>query len=128
MSCLYVKKGVIMPLVRIDLREGKPASYMHAIGEAIQRAMMEHLDVPEREHFQIITARNQEQLIYNPGYLDIERTDDVVVIQIFLSRGRTTEQKQAFYARAAELLQENPGMRPQDVLISLVENTREDWS
>ncbi|SRR5579884_909769 len=117
-----------MPFVRIDLREGKPASYKRAIGDAVQRAMVEHLDAPLRDHFQIINEHKPEHLIYNPGYLNVERTDDVVIIQIFLARGRTTEQKRAFYARVAELVQENPGMRPQDVLINLVEDTREDWS
>jgi phenylpyruvate tautomerase PptA (4-oxalocrotonate tautomerase family) len=125
---LVNEKESTMPLVRIDLREGKPASYLHAIGDAVQRAMMEHLNVPERDHFQIINEHKQEHLIYDPNYLNIERTDDVVVIQVFLSGGRTTEQKRAFYARVAELVQESPGMRPQDVLINLVEDTREDWS
>lgn|SRR5581483_3394087 len=117
-----------MPLVRIDLREGKPASYVRAIGDAVQRAMVEHLNAPERDHFQIINEHKPEHLIYNPHYLEVERSDDIVIIQICLARGRTSEQKRAFYARVAQLVRENPGMRPQDVLIALVEDTREDWS
>jgi phenylpyruvate tautomerase PptA (4-oxalocrotonate tautomerase family) len=117
-----------MPLVRVDLREGKSASYIQAIGNAIQQAMVEHLDVPVRDQFQIISEHAPDHLVYNPDYLNVERTDDIVFIQVTLSAGRTTEQKRAFYARLAELLQENPGIRPQDVAIHLVENTREDWS
>ncbi len=117
-----------MPLVHIDLREGKTVSYRKAIGDAIQRAMIEHLDVPERDQFQIIREHKPDDLVYNPDYLDIERTDDIVMIQVTLSVGRSTEQKRMFYNRLVELLQENPGLRPQDVLIHLVENTREDWS
>lgn len=117
-----------MPLVRIDLREGKSASYIKAIGNAIQQAMVEQLDVPERDQFQIISEHAPDHLVYNPGYLNVERADDIVFIQVTLSAGRSTEQKRAFYARLAELLRENPGIRPQDVTIHLVENTREDWS
>lgn len=117
-----------MPLVQIDLRQGKPASYTQAIGNAVHQAMIEHLNVPQRDHFQVIREHETSHLIYNPNYLNVERTDDIVLIQITLSTGRTTEQKQAFYTRLAGLLQENPGMRPQDVTIVLVENTREDWS
>ena len=117
-----------MPLVHIDLREGKTVSYRKAIGDAIQRAMIEHLDVPERDQFQIIREHKPDDLVYNPDYLDIERTDDIVMIQVTLSAGRSAEQKRMFYNRLVELLQENPGLRPQDVLIHLVENTREDWS
>lgn len=117
-----------MPLVHIDLREGKTVSYTKAIGEAVQRAMIEHLNVPARDQFQIIREHKPDHLVYNANYLDVQRTDDIVMIQVTLSAGRSTEQKQAFYARLVDLLQENPGLRPQDVLIHLVENTREDWS
>jgi phenylpyruvate tautomerase PptA (4-oxalocrotonate tautomerase family) len=117
-----------MPLVRIDLRAGKPREYIGAIGAAVHQALGEHFDVPARDHFQIITEHDADHLIMDPSYLDIERSDDAVFIQVFLSAGRSTEKKQAFYARLAELLQANPGMRPQDVTIVLVQNTREDWS
>jgi phenylpyruvate tautomerase PptA (4-oxalocrotonate tautomerase family) len=117
-----------MPLVRIDLRAGKPADYVRAIGDGVHRAMVECFSVPERDRFQIITEHAPDRLIYNPSYLDIERSDDIVLIEITLSSGRTTELKQAFYARVAELLGESPGVRPEDVTIALVENTRENWS
>lgn len=117
-----------MPIVRIDLLAGKPASYKRAIGDAVHKAIMECFDVPARDHFQIINEHSSDDLIYDPNYFDIERTNDIVIIQITLSKGRSTEQKQAFYARVAMLLQENPGMRPQDVMINLVEDMREDWS
>ena len=117
-----------MPLVRIDLRAGKSASHVRAIGAAVQRAMVECLDVPARDQFQVIDEHTPEHLVYNPEYLDIRRTDDIVLVQITLSAGRTTEQKQAFYARLAALLGEAPGLRPEDVTVSLVETTREDWS
>lgn len=117
-----------MPLVHIDLREGKTASYTRAISNAVQRALVEHLNVPARDQFQIIREHKPEHLLYSPDYLDIERTDEIVMIQITLSAGRSTEQKRAFYQRLVALLQDDPGLRPQDVLIHLVENTREDWS
>jgi len=117
-----------MPLVRIDLRQGKPAAYVRAIGDAVHRAILETIGVPERDHFQVISEHRPEQLVYDPNYLEVQRTDDIVIIQVFLSQGRDTQQKQDFYARTAALLQEKPGIRPQDVFISLVESTREDWS
>jgi phenylpyruvate tautomerase PptA (4-oxalocrotonate tautomerase family) len=52
----------------------------------------------------------------------------VLIVQILFSSGRTTEQKAAFFARAAELLVEKAGMRREDVTIALHENTRADWS
>jgi phenylpyruvate tautomerase PptA (4-oxalocrotonate tautomerase family) len=117
-----------MPLVRIDLREGKPAGHVRAIGEAVHRAIVEVLDVPARDHFQVITEHDSDHLIYDRNYLGVERGDDIVFVQVVLSSGRDAAKKQAFYARVVALLRENPGLRPQDVVINLVEDKREDWS
>jgi len=117
-----------MPLVRISLRVGKSAAYRRALGEGVHRAMVETINVPPLDRFQVITEHSSDDLIYDPHYLDIQRSDDVVFVQITLNAGRTVDQKRALYARIAKLLAEKPGVRPQDVLISLVEVPRENWS
>jgi phenylpyruvate tautomerase PptA (4-oxalocrotonate tautomerase family) len=117
-----------MPLVRIDVIEGRSEPDVLAIGEALHRALRECLDVPERDYFQVITEHRRGRLVYDPGYLGIERTDGVVFVQVFLSVGRTAEQKKSFYARAAQLVAQGGVERPEDVTIVLVENQREDWS
>ena len=117
-----------MPLVRIDLRQGKTPEYRRKIGDMVYRAMRETINMPEHDRFQVITDHPAEGLVYDPSYLGINRTDDVVYIQITLNAGRTLEQKKALYARIAELLAIEPGIRPGDVLINLVECAKEDWS
>ena len=117
-----------MPLVRIDVLEGRSDEQLVAIGAAIQRAMVECLDVPERDQFQVIAEHRRGRLIYNAAYLDVARSDGILIVQILLSAGRTAEQKAAFYARAADLLVERAGLRREDVTIALDENTRADWS
>ena len=117
-----------MPLVRISLCEGKPEAYRRVVGEAVHRAMVETINVPALDRFQVITEHTPTGLIYDPAYLGINRTVDVIFVQITLNAGRTVEQKRALYARIVGLLAENPGVRPQDVLINLVEVPRENWS
>src|SRR5580692_9918050 len=117
-----------MPLVRIDLRQGKPTEYRRKIGDMVYRAMLETINMPEHDRFHVIAEHPAEGLFYDPSYLGIDRTDDIVFIQITLNRGRTLEQKKALYARIVELLAREPGIRPQDVLINLVECAKEDWS
>jgi 4-oxalocrotonate tautomerase len=117
-----------MPFVRIDLIAGRTEAEVTAIGGAVHRAMVEILNVPERDRFQIITEHPPGRLVYNDSYLGVERTDGIVVVQILLSAGRTPEQKQAFYARTAALLGQDANVRPGDVTIALIENTRGDWS
>jgi phenylpyruvate tautomerase PptA (4-oxalocrotonate tautomerase family) len=117
-----------MPLVRVSLRKGKSPAYRRAVGEAVHRAMVEAIGVPPLDRFQVITEHAPGDLVYDPSYLGIERTDAVVFVQITLNAGRTTDQKRALYARMTELLAKDPGIRPQDVLINLVEVPKENWS
>jgi phenylpyruvate tautomerase PptA (4-oxalocrotonate tautomerase family) len=117
-----------MPLVRIDLRQGKSPEYRRHIGDMVYRAMRETINMPEHDRFQVITDHPADGLLYDPSYLGINRTDGIVFIQITLNAGRTLEQKKALYARIAELLAKESGIRPEDVLINLVECAKEDWS
>jgi 4-oxalocrotonate tautomerase len=117
-----------MPLVRVSLREGKSQGYRRAIGKAVNRSLVEAANVPEGDEFQIITEHDASGLIYDPHYLGIHRDDDVVFIQITLVEGRSVEIKQALYAQIAELLAENPGIRKENVFVSLVEVPKENWS
>ena len=117
-----------MPLVRIALRKGKRPEFRRAVSDGVHRAMVEAIKVPEQDKFQIITEQDESGLIYDPSYLGISRTDGVILIQITLNAGRTVEAKKALYARIVQLLREVPGVRPEDVFVSLVEVPKENWS
>ncbi len=117
-----------MPLVNIDLLAGRSDDEIDRISDCVHEAMTAELDVPLRDRFQIVTEHTPRSLRFDRGYLDIDRTDGFVLIRLSLSRGRTTEAKQAFYARLAGLLHERVGVRAEDVAIVLTENAREDWS
>lgn len=117
-----------MPLVRISLRKGKTAGYRGAIADGVHKAMVETIGIPLTDRFQVIAEREKDQMISDPTYLNIQRTDDAVFIQITLNAGRTVEMKKALYAGIVRYLAESPGIRPQDVLINLVEVPKENWS
>lgn len=117
-----------MPFIQISLRAGKSAPYRRALGDSVHRALVETLGIPADDHFQVIAEHAGDNVIYDRGYLGIARTDDVVFIVITLGSGRTLAQKRALYARITALLAEAPGIRPQDVFITLVETVAENWS
>jgi 4-oxalocrotonate tautomerase len=117
-----------MPLVRISLRQGKTTDYRHKIADGVHRAMVEAINVPAQDRFQVITEHPADGLTYDSSYLGINRTDDVIFIQITLNVGRTLDQKRALYKKVTELLAEEPGVRSEDVLINLVEVAKENWS
>lgn len=89
---------------------------------------MEAVGVPEKDQFAVVSEHGPEGLIYSPDYLNIERTDDVIFIQITLNEGRAVEKKKALYAKIVELFAEDPGIRPEDVVINLVEVDKANWS
>ncbi len=117
-----------MPLVRIDLRRGKSPAYKKAISDAVYRALREIFTVPENDRFMVVTDRADEDFLYEPNYLGIDHGPDFVMLQITVSNTRTVEQKQALYARVVDLLEKNPGIRRQDVMINLIDVGKENWS
>ncbi|MFM0044989.1 tautomerase family protein [Paraburkholderia sediminicola] len=117
-----------MPLTRIALRAGKPAEYRKALTDSIQRSLVDTFNVPKDDIFMLITEHEAGNFVYDRQYLNIERSDDFVVIQITVSNTRTLEQKKALYKRMADELAESPGLRREDVFINLVEVLKENWS
>ena len=117
-----------MPLVRIDLRKGKPAAYKKAIGDSIYRAMRETFTVPEEDRFMVVTEHDEDGFFYSKNYFNIDRTNDLVIIQITVTNSRNVNQKKALFARVVELLSEQPGVRSQDVFINLLEVDKANWS
>lgn len=117
-----------MPLVRISLREGKSEQYRRALADGVHQAMVEAIDIPLQDRFQIVTEHSAMDLIYDPAYLGIHRSDDFVIVQITLSFGRKPPQKKKRFQPMVEILGKSPGVRPQDLLINLVETAWENWS
>lgn len=117
-----------MPLVRIALRQGQPPGSGRKIGAIVHQAMVDTINVPPRDVFQIITGHDADGLVYDPTYLDIQRSDGIVLIQITLSEGRADAAKQALYKAVAERLRDQAGLRAEDVFISLIEVKKANWS
>lgn len=117
-----------MPLVRISLRRGKPAAYLAALRRGVYQAMRETFDVPEHDRFILIHQHDAEEFDCDRHYMGIERSDDLVIVQVACNNSRGIAQKRAFYRCMADRLGTDPGLRPEDVFINLVETARENWS
>jgi 4-oxalocrotonate tautomerase len=120
--------GDHMPLVRISLMAGKPEAHKRKVSDAVHRALVETISIPAQDRFQIVTEHAGADFIFDPDYLNIHRTNDVVIIQITLSAGRTLEVRKSLYRRIADLLHQDAGLRKEDVFVNLVEVAKENWS
>ena len=117
-----------MPLVRIDVSNAAPAGLAKSVGEIVYQAMLEEINVPADDKFQILARHDAEALVYPESYLGIEYSPGIIFIQVTLNEGRSKELKQAFYKRIATDVSRTLNVRIQDVFISLVEVNKENWS
>ena len=115
-----------MPFVRIEMMDHMPKSLQKEIADAVHSALVATVGIPPEDRFQIITA-HAGSLIYDPGYLGISRTDNIVMIEIHLSVGRTLEIKKALFAGINDRLVEL-GLRGEDVMVHLIETQSVNWS
>jgi 4-oxalocrotonate tautomerase len=117
-----------VPLQRISIVSGKDFAYRQAIADGVHRALVETLDVPADDRFQILTEHAAGGIVCAPRYLGIDHGRAPVFVQITLNRGRSLTKKRAFYARLADVLHETANVPRADVIVSLVEVEKEDWS
>jgi 4-oxalocrotonate tautomerase len=121
-------EGEEVPLVRIDLIAGKSEQYRAHVGEIVYQTLVDVLNVPEHDRFQVITEHSKENQPFDREYLGIQRSDECVFFQITLNSGRSVELKQLFYRTLADRLHAQLSLRREDVFVSLVEVARENWS
>ena len=82
-----------MPFARMSLPQSWSKEKIHSVSEGVYQAMRSTINVPEGDNFQVITQHPHSMLIADKMYLGVERSDDVVIIDIILATGRTDEQK-----------------------------------
>lgn len=116
-----------MPLLYFNVLEGRTDAELKAMLDAAHRAMLAAFKVPERDRYQIVNEYKPSRMIVEDTGLGIPRSEKVVVVQV-VSRPRGKEAKQKFYRLLVEELEKSCGIAPSDVMISMVENTDEDWS
>jgi 4-oxalocrotonate tautomerase len=116
-----------MPLVKIYVRDNRNDAELRAIGDAVHEALVAQANVPADDRFQILNRLDRDRIVSHPSYGGVTRSDDIVIVEITLNAGRTVEVKKKLYADIAARL-ESVGVRPDDVMVSLIEVTKENWS
>ena len=115
-----------MPFVRIHLKQDLPTPRRRAIADAVHEGLVATIGIPPDDRFQVLSSHGDD-LIYDPNFLGVDRSDGIVMVEVNLSVGRSFEIKRALYAGIADRL-EALGIRRQDVFIHLMETTMLNWS
>ena len=114
--------------MRISVMQGVPAGFPQKIGAVVYRTKVDTIQVPPGDKFRVLTGQDRDHLVYDPEYLGIARIDGVVVIQITLNAGLTTDMRKLLCRALDKGLHRDLGVRMEDVFISLVEVKKENWS
>ena len=87
-----------MPLVKINLLKGRSAEDKDAIASAIQSALVSTLGVPDDDRYQLFNEYNEEDFRHTDGYLDLEYSDRLLILEITFLVGRDDELKKMLLA------------------------------
>ncbi|MFL6247361.1 MAG: tautomerase family protein, partial [Thermoanaerobaculia bacterium] len=120
-----------MPLVTITLRKGRPPEFLRKVGDSIHAALVAQAKIPEADRFQIFHEVGPHAIDVDPtfaGSSPVNRSEDVLIIQIILNTGRTDDVKSALYADIAKRLHSEAGVRVDDIFVNLVEVAKQNWS
>jgi len=117
-----------MPFARIDLAKGKTAEYRATVADVVYEGIVKAFQAPEGDRFMVIGEHSPENFVFDPNFLGIQRTPDLIIIQVTSTVGNSKEQKLAFFRHMADELNRRLSVRTEDVFISLVFVNREDWS
>jgi len=117
-----------MPFARIDLAKGKSTEYRATVADVVYEGIVGVLKAPDGDRFMVINEHVPENFVFDPNFLDIKRSPDLIIIQVTSTVGNTKEQKVAFFRQIADDLNRRLSVRREDVFISLVFVDREDWS
>ncbi len=117
-----------MPLIRISMRRGRPASHPAAIVDGVYRALRATFEVPENDLFAVVHQHEADEFVFDASFFGFQRSAGLVIIQITVANTRGVTQKKALFAAIAANLQQEPGLKPDDIFINLLEVKRENWS
>lgn len=117
-----------MPLIRISMRRGRPASHPAGIIDGVYRALRTTFEVPENDLFAVVHQHDADEFVFDANFFGFQRSAGLVIIQITVANTRGVTQKKALFAAIAANLQQEPGLKPDDIFINLLEVKRENWS
>jgi phenylpyruvate tautomerase PptA (4-oxalocrotonate tautomerase family) len=116
-----------MPLLRIDVFEGRSEAELKELLDAIHTAMLAAFKAPERDRYQIVHEHPVTEMKIEDTGLGIPRTDKIVMVQV-TTRPRSRFEKQNFYELLCQELRQRCGVKASDVFVAITQNADEDWS
>jgi phenylpyruvate tautomerase PptA (4-oxalocrotonate tautomerase family) len=118
-----------MPVFHAYLPKGRFSSERKvAIGNALNQSLVDALNIPPGDRFIVLSEHAKDELFIDPTFMDMNRSDDAMIITVMVGAHRPLEQRQTLMATISRLLHENVDIAPDDVFIAIVPVPNENFS
>lgn len=117
-----------MPFVDISLARGKSPDYLHALSRAVYDALVAELGMKPDDDFQLIHQHEPGEMVFPRDFRGGPRSADWIVVRITDGLERGAQAKRRFYRTLVRLLQQAPGIAPQDVFVMMSVTTPDNFS
>ena len=114
-----------MPMVQVDLRRDVFQEKGKAISQAIHAGLVEGLDMPADDLFQVFRPHDDGELVFSPDYGGADRKD-LILLRITMAHMFPVDTKRRMYKALVHRL-EQVGVRHDDILVCVVDVGFDDW-
>ncbi len=111
-----------MPLVRVDMIEGKTPEYKKTVLSCIHKGLVDSIGIEDWDRFQRIVEIKRDDFETSP-----EKTDDFMIIEITMFPGRSKEQKKSVIETITSNIVKELSVSPKDIFIVIHEPPDENW-
>lgn len=115
-----------MPFIHVSLQKGTDDAYRQALSRSIQKAMIRAMRIPDDDFFSVTHELDPANFHFDRNYYGVERTERMVFIHFFFNT-RAASAKALLFEAVVEELQASPGLRPEDLIMSISETAPENW-
>ena len=114
-----------MPMVQVDLRRDVFQEKGKAISQAIHAGLIEGLDMPADDLFQVFRPHDDGELVFSPDFGGADR-QDLILLRITMAHMFPVDTKRRMYKALVQRL-EQAGLRRDDILVCVVDVGFDDW-
>jgi hypothetical protein len=116
-----------MPVVKVHVLKSRSLQEIDVLLDTIHAVIVDSFGVPQRDRYQILHEHEASHVRVLDTGLHIPRTEKFVLLEI-ISRPRSRAAKEAFYSDLTRELEIRCKIEPSDVMITMLNNSDEDWS
>jgi len=113
--------------MRFDMYRGRTKEEIKQILDITYEIATKEFHLLPHDRYQIVTQHDPEEMVIEDVGLGLKRTDKFIMISL-TSSPRTREDKENFYKKLVQELHIKTGISPEDIMINITPNTKEDWS